>query len=256
MLSSLELSTTARTEMEEATALYAEQLTPQALEYLHGRGLDDEEIAGRRLGVVGDPLPAHTQYRGRLVIPYQTPSGVVALRFRALDDSKVKYLSMDGATPRLYNVAALHTGLPHVGIVEGEFKAIALTRAGLPTVGVPGAGMWLKHHPRCFADFARVYVIGDNDVKWEETEDGGQKLGPNPGQQLALKIIKGGRDIMPLRNAVNIVPPENVQVDEWIQRDGAEEVLSKIGVVSLAPNVTLSLDSNQDERVSDDTPPF
>jgi len=172
------------------------------------------------IGVVGDPLPGHEQYRGRLCIPFLSPSGVVALRFRALDDSPAKYLSLPGAIPRLYGVAALHTGLPYVAITEGEFDALALTQAGLPAVGVPGANSWQKHYPRCFADFSTVYVITDNDVKHDEEG----KLLPNPGQQLAQKIAKS------VKNAVVIVPPENVDVSEWLLRDGREAVLARIGV--------------------------
>lgn len=233
--------------MEEVTARCEERLAGEALEYLAARGVSEEVARFHRLGVNGDPLPGYEQWRGRLVMPYLTPSGVVALRFRDLSGkSNAKYLSMDGAQPRLYNVAALHTGLPHVGIVEGEFKAIALTNAGLPTVGVPGSQMWLKHHPRVFADFATVFVVGDNDIKYEgEGED--RKLGPNPGQALAVKIVKS------VRNAVNIVGPGNLDVDEWIMRDGADAVLEKIGVkapISLSHAYITQYGNDQEGGVS------
>lgn len=220
MLGSLALSSQNRQEMSAAAAAYAAQLTDEARQYLASRGLADVADSAQ-LGEICDPLPGHQQYVGRLCIPYITPAGVVALRFREFrEKSNAKYMSMPGAQPRLYNVAALHSGLDRVAVVEGEFDALALTAAGLPAVGVAGSQMWQEHYPRCFADFSRVYVICDNDVKHDE--DGA--LLPNPGQQLANKIANK------IPQSVVIVPPAGCDVNEWIQRDGAEAVLHTIGI--------------------------
>lgn len=248
MLASLELSSQARTAMEEAAATYAAQLSEDALEYLVGRGLADA-VDSARLGQVCDPLPGHEQYRGRLCIPFLSPNGVVALRFRALDDSKTKYLSMPGAQPRIYNVNALHTGSPVIAICEGEFDALALTLAGLPAVGVPGASSWQKHYPRVFADFARVFIITDNDVHEVTNEAGEKELAPNPGQRLAEQIAKQ------VRNSTVIVPPPNVDVSDWLLRDGALEVLTKIGVPELANAPATDVTLTQ-EDAADDLPPY
>ena len=220
MLGSLALSSQARQDMTAAAEAYAEQLSDEAREYLAGRGLAGVADSAR-LGEVCEPLTGHQQYEGRICIPYLTKAGVVALRFRAFrEDSNAKYLSMPGAQPRLYNVSALHTGLAHVAIVEGEFDALALTDAGLPAVGVAGANMWQEHYPRCFADFERVYVICDNDVK----RDSDGNLLPNPGQQLAHKIASK------VPNSFIITPPENHDVNEWIQAKGKDDVLDACGI--------------------------
>lgn len=221
MLERLALTSQKRAMLEEATQTYVEQLSDEAREYLAGRGLTEETVASNLLGVAGDPLPGHEKYRGRLVIPYITPAGVVTIRFRTLDGTEPKYLSMSGAGTRLYNVAALHTGAPFIAICEGEFDALALTQAGLPAVAYPGASTWEPHFTRCFADFETVYVIGDNDVKRDEEG----ALLPNPGQRAAEQLcVKLGP------RAINVTPPPNVDVNEWLLRDGREVVLTNIGV--------------------------
>ena len=189
MLERLDLTTLQRAELEEATARYVDQLDEPALAYLRGRGLEDA-APSFRLGVVRDPLPEHRSYVGRLAVPYLTPNGVVSMRFRALDDSKIKMLGPAGVQPRMFNVNALHTRLPYVAIVEGEFDAMAADLIGLPAVGIPGTSMWHAHFPRIFADFETVYVITDNDVK-APNEDGETPV--NAGQELACIPVEGAQ---------------------------------------------------------------
>ncbi len=49
-----------------------------------------------RLGFVANPETGHEIYQGKLAIPYITPSGVIDIRFRSLNnDSGPKYLLYD-----------------------------------------------------------------------------------------------------------------------------------------------------------------
>lgn len=221
LLQTLALSAAQRKELEDATADYAERLTPEAEDYLASRGLL-EAARTARVGVVGDPHPGHEIARGRLVIPYLTPNGVVALRFRDLTDkANAKYLSLFGAQPRLYNVSVLHTRSRHIAIVEGELDALASTHLlGLPAVGIPGTQTWFSHHPRVFADYEQVFVICDNDVKYDKDNN----LERNGGQVLAKRIAEE------IPQATVITPPENVDLNEWILRDGAQKVSEAIGI--------------------------
>ena len=100
------------------------QYVSEAADYLKGRGVTGEMAQQALLGVCRDPLPGHDQYEGRIVIPYLTPAGVVDLRFRCIDGSGPKYLSLPGHKPRLYNTVALASDPPVVGITEGEFDAL------------------------------------------------------------------------------------------------------------------------------------
>lgn len=150
---------------------YHESLTQETLSYLESRGIDQDAVAGFRLGEVRDPDPTHEQFVGRLSIPFITPTGVVAMRFRCLEDHNCKeqvpkhgkYEGISGAATKLYNVSALHTAMGTVGICEGELDALIASISGMASVGVPGTQGFKQHWYRLFDDFETVYVLGDGD---------------------------------------------------------------------------------------------
>jgi hypothetical protein len=134
-----------RKTLSEATAAYTESLlsNEQALTYLEGRGLGDEEvIRDFQLGVVDEPaISEHAAYRGRLSIPYITPAGVVAIKFRCLREHDCKSVDCPKYLPGnefLYNVAALHDAGTKLYVSEGELNAITSTMLGTLT----GCGWW------------------------------------------------------------------------------------------------------------------
>jgi DNA primase len=148
---------------------YHESLTEEVRSYLASRGLDQDAVNGSLLGLVTEPDPAHEQYRGRLSIPFLTPTGVVYMRFRCLEDHECKefkhgkYEGASGEDVRLFNVSSLHGSGSIVGIAEGELDALVATHSGLPSVGVPGANNWKPFYYRLFQDYERVIVMGDGD---------------------------------------------------------------------------------------------
>lgn len=177
------LSTAQRRFFEQAVTQYQSDLAgdTNAQAYLMGRGIGPEAAGTFRLGVVRTPLVGHEGYRGRLVIPYLTPAGVVNLRFRCLkahdcaktviytdakgkDHHCVKYLSMDGVESNLFNVLDLKKDSPHIGVTEGELDAITLSMCGIPAVGVPGVENWQSHFGRCLEDFDVIYSFADGDT--------------------------------------------------------------------------------------------
>jgi len=151
------------------TDRYHEALTPDVLSYLASRGIDQDAVAGFRLGRVTDPDPVHERFEGRLSIPFITPTGVVAMRFRCLEDHDCrelkhgKYEGVAGEPSRLFNVSALHSAMGAVGICEGELDAIVASVSGMASVGVPGAPTFKRFWYRLFDDFETVYVFGDGD---------------------------------------------------------------------------------------------
>ena len=229
--------------LTELARQYHEALTPEVASYLADRGIDRDAAAGFRLGVVADPDPAHEQYRGRLSIPFITPTGVISMRFRCLDTHEVtvwvrhpqgpdteqgtgtfqtcselnhgKYEGMPGDTTHLYNVQALHDATDSIGVAEGELDAVVATVSGLPTVGCPGASNWKSFYYRLFDDFQYVYVLGDGDSAGRKWASG---LVPNiPG-------------------AVSRVQPAGYDVSSYVVEHGAEAWLeSVIGVPSVQP---------------------
>lgn len=210
------LTSPQREAMEAAVASYENQMTARAAQYLIGRGINKQAAVGSRLGYVDEPMPGHEQMVGRIVIPYLTHAGVVGIKFRVVaDEPGPKYMYLSGQHPRLYGVNALREGAPTVAIVEGELDAILMTHTvGVPAVGVPGANVWLKHMPRCFADVERVLVVCDNDVSNEQ----------NPGQALARKIAKD------IRGSIVVTPPADMDVTDWFLAEGADAIRKKCGL--------------------------
>jgi DNA primase len=154
--------------LESSTSRYQESLEEAAL-YLAGRGITEETALSFRLGVVADPAPGDEQFKGRLSIPYITPSGIVDIRYRCLEDHKCKdighpkYMGRAGAVTHIYNVGAFLDATSFVCVTEGEIDAITLSQCGLPAVGLPGASSWKKHYPKLFEDYEDVYVYTDGD---------------------------------------------------------------------------------------------
>lgn len=165
------LSAAQRTFFEHSASTYQADLAgdTSVQAYLTSRGIPPSAAATYRLGVVRRPLVGHETFRGRLAIPYVTPSGVVNFSFRCLrqHDCKEagcpKYLPPEGMERNLYNVLALKKDSPFICVAEGELDALTLSLAGLPAVGVPGVKNWKKHFSRCLEDFEVVYAIGDGD---------------------------------------------------------------------------------------------
>jgi DNA primase len=95
---------------------------------------------------------------------YVTTAGVVSVNYRALGDTKPKYLKPHGQKARLFNAKAYFEADDAIGLSEGEMDAIAATEhLGIPTMGVPGATnfdpLWLP----LFKDFQRVLIFADGD---------------------------------------------------------------------------------------------
>ena len=201
------LSVSQRASLEEATSRYEASVEP-AIPYLESRGLSRAVTATYRLGVVTDPIPGHEQYVGMLSIPYLTRAGVVALKFRRLDDGLPKYLAPAGQAHRMFNVNALFKNSNEIAICEGEIDAITLDGpVGIPAVGLPGATAWKEHYSRILEGYTKVWVFADNDVK----EDGS-----NPGAELGRTIHR----FVP--QAVTIHLPDNMDVNTVFCQYGPE----------------------------------
>lgn len=166
----------------ESAVTHYQKHTNLAQEYLASRGLTLEDAATHRLGVVEEPLPGHETYKGRLVIPYITKTGVVDIRFRAMDNSDLKYLGLPGAKTHLYNVLSTFSAQDVIAVCEGEIDTITLNKCGIAAVGVPGVNNWKKHYTRILQDFETVYVFADGDQP-------GTDFGKNLARELATVIV-------------------------------------------------------------------
>lgn len=209
--------------LEEATSRYAQNVDALG-SYLVGRGISREAATSFRLGRVSDPVPGHERFTGMMSVPYLTAGGVLALKFRCLEDhdhkahGHAKYDQPGGQKLHLFNVNALLAGADTVLIVEGELSAIVGTTVlGVPTVGTPGT-QWDKEHPhwpRCFADTDRVVVVADHDITDDDTKKG---------------IAHAKRVAATIQQAETFLPPPGMDLDEWVQAVGADEVKERLGL--------------------------
>ena len=148
--------------LERAVTHY-QQFIGEADSYLNERGIPRATAESFRLGVVKEPLTGHEHLHGRLVIPYLTITGVVDIRFRAMDGSDPKYMGLPGAKTHLFNVSSVLISDSKVGVTEGEVDTITLATMGIHAVGVPGVSNWKPHYSRILQDFEEVLVFADGD---------------------------------------------------------------------------------------------
>lgn len=212
----MRLSALQRESLEEAVSTYEEALEtmPLATSYLDERGLDQGARHRFRLGYVASPTVGHDPFVGMLSIPYLTPAGPVAVKFRRLDDQQPKYLGPAGQGARLYNVDALHRSSHEIAICEGEIDAMTLDYgAGIPAVGIDGAQKWQPHYARILSAYERIWIFADNDLKDD---------GSNPGFDLARTIHRD------LPQATLIHLPPNTDVNKLYVEQGAQALQNLI----------------------------
>lgn len=146
-----------------------------------------------------DPAPGHEHAVGCLAIPYRTPTGVVGIKFRRVDEGTPKYIWPTGQKVGLFNVVDLHQRSSVIAICEGELDTLVMSAlVGVPAVGIAGVSQWKPHFPKMFEGFERIVIFADNDLK---------ENGSNPGMELAKRIKED------LDKAVVISLPDNRDVN-------------------------------------------
>jgi DNA primase len=172
----------------QATQRYAGTIE-LATEYLSSRHLSVEEANIFHLGVVADPLPGHEPYKGRLAIPYITPSGVVDIRFRAMHNEDPKYMGLVGAKTTMFNTKACFVADKYICVTEGEFDCIMMgVKTQHPTIGIPGANNWKPHYAKILDDFEIVIVLADGDAAGLEF---GKKISRELGNVNIISMPEG-----------------------------------------------------------------
>jgi len=167
------------------------------LAYLvEGRGLSEETIAHFQLGAVegpeefGDEL-AHWA-RGRISIPFLTPTGTVLIRYMEPPPRRpggVKYWQPAGTYIGLYNTSTIVQGGRRVVLCEGEIDTMTLWQVGLPAVGIPGAGNWSRrgHYPTIFEGYEEVIFVQEDDEK-QFNDDGSPR--ESAAERLAAQVTE------------------------------------------------------------------
>lgn len=136
------------------------------LDYLISRGLTEETIRQFQLGaVVGLHEGSEDQQAaGRICIPYLTPTGVVSLRFRAMDpNANAKYWQHPGSLITIFNTTEITKPREWICIAEGEIDCMTAVQAGIPCVGLPGANSWKPWYGTIFAGYQTINILADGD---------------------------------------------------------------------------------------------
>lgn len=199
---------------------YAQEITPEALEYLNARGISELVAAEYSLGVVTDPAPGHELHVGWLSIPYLTANGLcVGFKFRRLDGGQPKYGSPSGQKGHLYNVTDILKNSSRIVVCEGELDTIIVSGIlKLPAVGVPGATAWKDHYARLLNGYNTVYILGDNDE--------GRKEGENPGLEFSRRVAGE------VENSIIVSLPPGTDINEYYLREGIDAARRILGVTS------------------------
>ena len=204
----MRLSSSQKNFLLQATQRYAAKIE-LAEEYLLSRQLSVEEARVFHLGVVEDPLPGHEAYKGRLAIPYITPSGVVDIRFRGIHNEDPKYMGLVGAKTTMFNTQACFVADKYICVTEGEFDCIMMTVKTMhPTIGIPGANNWKPHYAKILDDFDTVIILADGDAA---------------GLEFGKKISRE------LGNVNIISMPEGEDVNSMMIKKGSDWIDERIG---------------------------
>jgi len=205
----MRLSKSQKELLEKATENYAQNLQ-EIVPYLQSRGITEQTATMFRLGFVREPEMGHEPYVGKLAIPYLTPTGVIDIRFRSLNnDSGPKYLSRPGATTHIYNINALSNDSDVLAICEGELDTVVATQAGFSAVGLPGANNWKSFYTRVLADWSKVVLLCDGD---------------NAGREMAKHLSRE------LDNVFPVFMPEGQDVNDVYLLEGADGLRKRAGV--------------------------
>jgi DNA primase len=187
--------------------MYHEQLkSPEGaplLEYLtEQRKFSLATIDRFLLGAVVSPGVLDENARGMISIPYMTPSGPVAMRFRRPPHKETgpKYWQPEHSNLTIFNTRAFFESEDTITITEGEMDCMTLHEAGIPAVGLPGASSWKSVFELIFEGYASVVICADNDDKEMKN---GKHAGREFAARVAQKVPAPRVVLMPLGHDVN-----------------------------------------------------
>jgi DNA primase len=206
---------------------YHEQLkSPEGaplLEYLtEQRKFSLETIDRFLLGAVVSPDVLDENARGMLAIPYLSPNGPTALRFRRppWKDTGPKYWQPEGSDLTIFNTKAFFESEDTITITEGEMDCMTLAQAGIPAVGLPGATSWKSVFELIFEGYAAVVICADNDDKE-------MKNGKHAGREFAARIAQK------VPGPKVILMPEGHDVNSYFAEFGREALRDHLGMVKV-----------------------
>ena len=140
-------------------------------------GISTEALTRHNI-VMLDPDEAHKQVgvrRAGMYLPYHDldgePTKFGRLRLNQ-PAGKMKYTQREGSGVHVFFPKGLPRNCDELYIIEGEFKAIALTEAGFPAIGISGFYGWQQNgqihpeldHALAYLNPTQLYWVGDSDT--------------------------------------------------------------------------------------------
>lgn len=199
------------TTLDALAAAYHAALVPGSLahDYLRGRKISEESIGLFQLGVVDGSYPDHSDFTGRISVPYITKlGGVKGFKFRRVgeDEYQPKYLA-DYMPTRLYNPLAFERAeqLGYIALCEGEADTWTVDgECGIPAVAFPGVDTWKQHKewPCLFDGLHRVIVFrhmddaGDKAARWIRERLDHSIIVSLPLKDVNLTYLQYGREFI------------------------------------------------------------
>ena len=176
-------------QLNARTAFYHSQLTDDDRQYLHSRGLHDDDISRLMIGRVTDgPL------RGRLFLPYFTSGYVCYYATRALpggtfpENKYMKQRRDDHCQHVPWGLQTLNRESDTLIIAEGYFDAVSFEVSGYPVISAITGNFSREQIPTVLSvarKFKRVFLVYDNDA----TTHAGERFTERMSQLLARNRI-------------------------------------------------------------------
>lgn len=195
-MTSLRLAESMKILLADRSREYAKQLPGSPGEqWLLSRSISKEAMEFFEIGYVETPMRGDNAHQGRVVIPYHTRSGTVALRSTSVPSAdgvrgEPKYLPwMAGDISRPFNTTALQSVTQDIYICEGEMDTITAWMAGFYAVGIPGVQNWKDVYRPMFR-YRNVTVLADNDDEGQG-RDFATKVATKLGNTQVLSMPKG-----------------------------------------------------------------
>lgn len=205
-------------QLNSKTAFYHEQLTDGDRDYLHDRGLTDDDISRLKIGRVTDG-----GLRGRLFLPYFHPNGYVcyyatrALPKSTFPDNKYMKQKTDDYCQHIpWGMQTLNRSSDTLVIAEGYFDAVSFETQGYPVLSAI-TGIFSKSQISTVLsvarNFKRVFIVYDDD---SATSNSGEKF----THRMALLLNKNRVPFI-----VGTVPKPYHDVSEYFAGGGDLSVL-------------------------------
>jgi twinkle protein len=178
---------------------------PEAMEYILGRGINQDSIKKFKLGFY--------QNNGKkwLTIPHYQGKGLVNIKFRSLPPAKKTFKRTPDCKSILFNFDLLN-GQQAAFVCEGELDTISLIQAGIENaVGTTtGAGSFDPEWVDQLKDLKKIYLVYDSDEAGQKgARSLAKRLGYNrcynielPADQDVNDFFNNGHDIFDFQKLV------------------------------------------------------